>query len=270
MILAISNIAWNHEEDDAISRLMQQYEFAGVEIAPTKIWPEPLKASDAELAAYARFWQARGVRISSLQALLFGRPDLAIFGTPEARRKTFDYLNGIIQLGGKLGAEILVFGSPKNRMIGDIAREQAEPIAVEFFRNVGQAAVDNGTVFCIEPNPKAYGCDFVTTSAEGRDLVDKVDHPGFGLHLDAAGMTMSHEDIELELDNSIPRLCHFHISEPNLQPIGSNGVDHSLFASTLHKRGYDRWYSVEMRPPGTDKNVLGVEKAMQVVRDYYS
>lgn len=267
--LAISNIAWNPEEDEAISRLMQRYEVTGVEIAPTKIWPQPLAASGEELATYARLWKARGITISSMQALLFGRPDLTLFETPEKRKETLDYLNGIIQLGGQLGAEVLVFGSPKNRRVGDMDNGLAEAIAVEFFRKIGVLAQANGVVFCIEPNPEAYGCDFVTTSAAGRDLVAKVDHPGFGLHLDAAGMTMSQENIELELEKSVPQLCHFHISEPNLQPIGTDGVDHALFASTLSSLNYDRWFSVEMRAPGDIENVSGVEKALQVVRNYY-
>jgi len=162
-----------------------------------------------------------------------------------------------------------VFGSPKNRLVGNMDREQSEATAIEFFRKVGQSAQGTGLVFCIEPNPETYGCDFVTTSAEGRNLVAKVDHPGFGLHLDAAGMTMSQENVEQELEKSVPQLCHFHISEPNLQPIGADGVDHALFASTLSKQGYDRWFSVEMRAPGDTENVSGVEKALQVVQNYY-
>ena len=270
MKLAISNIAWNPYEDDAISRLMQMYGVTGVEIAPTKIWPKPLEASGEEIAAYARSWQSRGLKVSSMQALLFGRPDLTIFETPEKRHETLEYLKGVIQLGGRLGAEVLVFGSPKNRLVGDLDREQAEETAIEFFRSIGRAAADHGTVFCIEPNPTAYGCDFITTSAEGRDLVAKVDQPGFGLHLDAAGMTMSQENLESELAKSIPELCHFHVSEPNLQPIGIGGVNHALFSRTLRTGGYSRWVSVEMRAPGSAENITGIENALRVVMKFYS
>ena len=270
MKLAISNIAWERSEDEAISRLMQKYDVAGVEIAPTKVWPQPLTASIEEVATYAHFWQSRGIRVSSMQALLFGRPDLTLFETPEKRQDTLAYLKGIVQLAARLGAEVLVFGSPKNRLVGDMDSQLAEAIAVEFFQNLGEFAQNCGVIFCIEPNPKAYGCDFVTTSAQGRYLVARVKHPGFGLHLDAAGMTMSHEDIERELEQSVPHLRHFHISEPNLQPIGTGGVDHAVFAATLNKQGYSRWFSVEMRPPGATENVRGIDEALQVVRTYYT
>ena len=100
--------------------------------------------------------------------------------------------------------------------------------------------------------------------------MEKVDQAGFGLHLDAAGMTLSNEDLESELIQSVPKLCHFHISEPNLQPIGTGAVDHALFARTLNANGYSRWISIEMRSPGTTENVTGIEKAIKTVRNFYA
>jgi sugar phosphate isomerase/epimerase len=267
--LAISNIAWNLEEDDAISRCMHEFGVTGVELAPTKIWPKPLEASDSEIENYRRYWNDLGITVSSMQALLFGRADLTIFQSGEKRRETLKYLGGIMRIGGLLGATALVFGSPKNRLVGDLPVEDAESIAVEFFREVGHIAEQYDTMFCIEPNPTAYGCDFVNTSVEGRELVAKVDHPGFGLHLDAAGMTMSGEDIELALPQSAHGLCHFHISEPNLEPIGSGGVDHALFSRVLADSEYNNWCSIEMRTTDANDNVPGVAMALKTVRRYY-
>lgn len=269
MKLAISNIAWNLDEDQIISRLMQEYGVTGVEIAPTKIWDKPLETGAAEIAAYRKFWHDRGIEVSSMQALLFGRPDLTLFESVARRGQTLDYLKGMIRLGGRLGAKALVFGSPKNRRINDMPREQAEEIAVGFFEEAGMVAADHDTTLCIEPNPAAYGCDFITTSAEGRSLVARVNQPGFCLHLDAAGMTLSHEDVEAELEKSVPGICHFHISEPNLQPIGTGGVEHAAFARALKDRGYDRWVSVEMVAHGTPDNAPVIETALKSVRMHY-
>ena len=38
--LAISNIAWHKEDDEAVYTAMQQAGFTGLEIAPTRIFPE--------------------------------------------------------------------------------------------------------------------------------------------------------------------------------------------------------------------------------------
>ena len=40
MKLAISNIGWAEEQDSAVYGLMKQYGFTGLEIAPTRIFPE--------------------------------------------------------------------------------------------------------------------------------------------------------------------------------------------------------------------------------------
>jgi len=269
MKLAISNIAWDPDEDEAVHALMQEYGVTGVEIAPTKIWETPAQVDRQDALDYAGTWKERGIEISSMQALLFGRPDLTIFGSAETRRSTLDYLKDIIRLGALLGAKALVFGSPKNRLVGGMPRAEAEEIACEFFHEIGVTAADYGTAFCIEPNPEDYGCDFVTTSRQGRELVSAVNHPGFCLHLDAAGMTMSHEDIGRELTDSVPGICHFHISEPGLKPVGTGSVDHAMFARVLKERGYDRWYSIEMAAQDGKDNLSVIDKSLGLVRQHY-
>ena len=40
MQLSMSNIAWKKEQDEEIYRFMQENGFTGLEIAPTRIFPE--------------------------------------------------------------------------------------------------------------------------------------------------------------------------------------------------------------------------------------
>jgi sugar phosphate isomerase/epimerase len=251
MKLAISNLAWDNAHDAAVAALMQSHGLAGVEIAPTKVWDEPLDASDSEIESYVEFWTGFGIQIVALQSLLFNKPDLQLFLSDDSRSEMRSYLEGIIELASKLGAQILVFGSPKNRTRGDIDSATAEKIAIPFFRTIGDYARDCGVTFCIEPNPVQYGCDWITTSAEGSHLVDSVGSQGFGLHLDAAAMTLSTEDPATAIPRAINALRHFHISEPNLKPVGSSpspGSDHSRFAKSLKATGYNGWMSIEMLP----------------------
>jgi sugar phosphate isomerase/epimerase len=251
MKLAISNLAWDSAHESAIAALMQSYGVTGVEIAPTKVWDEPLEATDSEIESYAEFWSGFGIQIVALQSLLFNKPDLQLFLGDDSRSEMRNYLGGIIELASKLGARILVFGSPKNRTRGDIDGATADKIATPFFRAIGDYARHYDVTFCIEPNPVQYGCDWITTSAEGTRLVDSVGSQGFGLHLDAAAMTLSREDPETAIPRAINALRHFHISQPNLKPVGSSpspGSDHSRFAKSLKAARYDGWMSIEMLP----------------------
>lgn len=244
---AISNIAWNPADDELVASWMKEFGVQGVEIAPTKLWPKPLEANVDQLVSYRRWWEKRGFPIVAMQALLFGRADLAIFETQAKRDETLDYLERIMAVASVLGAGPLVFGSPKNRKTNGRPLHEVDAIAVEFFRRAGDAALRHHVTLCIEPNPTQYECDWVTCASAGIDIVKKVDHPGFRLHLDAAGMKMAGDEIDSSLRAARDLMCHFHVSEPNLGSVGKGGVQHEEHARVLRSLGYAGWTSVEMR-----------------------
>jgi D-psicose/D-tagatose/L-ribulose 3-epimerase len=247
--LAMSAIAWEPPEDEAAAGILREHGFEGVELAPTKIFARPEAASDAEVAICRESWQRRGLRIVAMQALLFGHPELTMFG--EARKRTLDYLSGVARLGGRLGAGALVFGSPRNRARGALPFPEAWKSAVEFFRALGSAAAAAGTCLCIEPNPPRYGADFITTSEEALRLVEEVASPGFGLHLDAACALLAGEDFPARLRKSAHALRHVHLSEPDLAPVRKGGsLDLPAISAALRDIGYSGWVSVEMKPAG--------------------
>mgnify|MGYP001454059613 CR=1 FL=1 len=268
MNLAISNIAWPVEQDAAVAALLEREGVRAIEIAPTKLWPAPLEASAAEVSAYRRSWESRGMRIVAAQSLLFGQPDLTIFADEATRARTLSYLDAIVKLCADLGAEALVFGSPKNRRRDGLAADLAAPIAVDFFGRLGELATRHGTTVVMEANPPQYGADFVTRAAEALTLVEQVNCFGFQLHLDTACMTLAEDAVEEVITAGAARLHHFHVSEPNLAPIGHGGVDHALFARTLRSVGYDRWCSLEMRMVEPFA-VADLEAAVRFAKRYY-
>src|SRR5207248_3316162 len=132
-------------------------------------------------------------------------------------------LRKIVRLCARLGAGALVFGSPKNRRLGNGSPHKAREAAVAFFKELGAAAADAGTAVVMEANPPEYGADFVIRAAEAIDLVAAVDHPGFRLHLDTACMFLARDPIRPTFDAGFPLLRHFHVSAPNLGPPGGAG-----------------------------------------------
>jgi sugar phosphate isomerase/epimerase len=271
--LAISNIAWDAAEDDAAA-VMRECGATGVEIAPTKWRDDPLEAPAADVAAYRRSWEDRGLPIVSLQSLLFGRPDLQLFGDDATRAALIDYLRRTIDLAAGLGARRLVFGSPKNRVRGALPLADAIAAASDVFRRLGEHAHERGAVICIEANPPGYGCDFITTTAEAAALCRAIDHPGVGVNGDLGGMTMAGEDPAIAISEAASVLAHFHASEPNLAELGTaaNGEkrsDHAAAASALAAVGYDGWVSVEMRQAGAGGNLAAVERALRRARALY-
>lgn len=270
MRVAVSNIAWRADQEDVAKALLVELGIGGVEIAPTMIWPRPTEVAATDLEDYRRTWNDLGIEIVAAQALLFGQPHLRLFDAESVRAETLRYLSRIVRLSAALGARALVFGSPGNRLRGDVPEAQAVEIATRFFRELGEVAHDHGTAVCIEGNAPAYGCDFLRTTSEARALVQQVDHPGVRLQLDTSTMALNGEDFAAEIVAGVPVAGHFHASEPHLSAVRRGGaVDHASAARALKRAGYEGWVSMEMRAHPAAPDLALVREALETVRECY-
>jgi len=271
MKLAVSNIAWTPNEEPEIAKTLQRLGVRYVEIAPTKVWDDPLAVSDEQIAEYLDFWKAHDIEVVAFQSMLFPRPDLKLFADEANRAETLDYLKKFIGLAGRMHVGVMVFGSPKNRQHGAMPAEEADAVAAAFFDELGDEAQKHGVRFCIEPNAPQYACDFVTTARQGIDIVTKVGNPGFGLHLDIACMTLAGDDPEASITEAGSLIQHFHISSPMLESVEEReDVDHEAAGKALKSIGYDKFVSIEMRPDAEGTNLARVERAVALAYKYYN
>lgn len=172
---------------------------------------------------------------------------------------------------GRLGVRRMVFGSPKNRLRDDNKSIEAHmALAVEIFSELGRTALNEGVVFCIEPNPEAYGCNFIVNAKEGRDLVNRVNSAGFGLHLDAAGITLAAIILMMKSLHLLKFLQHFHVSEPYLNPVkDDSNVKHNDIVRALEKIDYKKTISIEMSLWFTTIYFVNVATAIEYARSTY-
>jgi D-psicose/D-tagatose/L-ribulose 3-epimerase len=251
MKLAISCIAWKQEDELEVAKILTQSPVSGVEVVPGRLGADLLKVTERDARDYREFWQKADLPIVAMQALLFGRSDLLIFGSESKREELKGYLKSLFQVAEHLGAKSLVFGSPKNRQKGSFAEDEANKVAIEFFSEVGAMAADHNTKLVIEPVTKEYGCDFIMNVEEAGNLVAQVNSPGFGLHIDTAALALAGESVQVaqSLSGSI---SHFHVSEPDLKPINADSkAPHAELAQILAESGYQNWISIEMRDTGS-------------------
>ncbi len=262
MELAVSQIAWLPSEEGEIASLLRSKGVRQIELAPPRIFADPSEPQLDEALKCRSFWRSFGLTPVAFQALLFGRPDLKLFSDNSVREELFSYLAKTIVAAGHIGVRALVFGSPINRQVpANLSAEAAWDISCSFFERLADVANDSGTWFCIEPNPKQYGCNFVTTADEGLRLVKDVGKKGFGLHLDLAGMWLAGDTLETVIPSSIPILRHFHVSSPNLEEVKNNGLPYSDAIRELKKNDYTGSVSIEMKSKST-ANWSAVESAV--------
>jgi D-psicose/D-tagatose/L-ribulose 3-epimerase len=246
MKLAVSNIAWEPDAWLAHLTLLRTLGCEGIELAPSVLWAEPVEATPASRAEIRRQMADAGLTCVGFHALFFTRPDLELFKDAASRREMVSYLTALAHLAGDLGAGVLVVGSPRNRTRHGRPYADALPWAADAYREAAVAAAPAGVEICIEPLPSKE-TEFIVSSDEGAALVSLVNHPAFGLHLDAKAMVEQGEDIEGALARHGRAARHFHVGDPGLAPPGSTGLDHAPIGAALRRSGYDRWVSIEMR-----------------------
>ena len=115
MKLSISNIGWSNENDVNVYELMKKYGYSGLEIAPTRIFPEAPYDKLKEAGVWVEnFKKKYGLCVSSMQSIWFGRQE-KIFGSKEERQILVEYTKKAIDFASVIGCRNLVFGCPRNR-----------------------------------------------------------------------------------------------------------------------------------------------------------
>lgn len=269
MRLAISNIAWDVAEDDAVVDLLKRYAIDAIDIAPGKYFPRPAEATVGQIEDVKRWWSSRGIEITGMQALLFGTSGLNVFGSPESRASLLHHLEGVCRIGGLLGATRIVFGSPKNRDRSHLDDAETGVAAREFFRQLGDLAFRHGVRICLEPNPRCYGANFMTSSSETASVVRMVNHPAIGMQFDTGALAINGEDPQTVLADCAPLIAHIHASEPNLVPLGDGTTVHAAMATAIRRYLPEHLVSIEMVATSGESHLTSIERSLKLATAYY-
>lgn len=261
MKLSISNIAWKSQDDEKVYELMRKYGFSGLEVAPTRFFPENPYDKLAETRKLFEDIKGKdGFVIPSMQSIWYGRSE-RLFGTEEERRILFEYTKKAIDWAEAAGCANLVFGCPRNRQLKE---NEDETVALDFFRALGEYAIGHRTVIGMEANPVIYNTNYVNTTAEALSLIEKVNSRGFRLNLDIGTMIQNDEDID-EVAGNVQLISHVHISEPGLKPVEYREI-HGRMSNLLKAERYTGFVSVEM---GVGEDISAIEKVMEYIAETF-
>lgn len=271
MRLAVSNIAWRLEEADAALDCLQALGVAGLEIAPGLTFPgepDPVRPSPSAVDAWTVGLERRGLTLASMQSLLFGRTEAALFGDDDGRRAFEAGLEAAIDLAARLDCPNLVLGSPAARRIPNgMDARTAEAIALEVIGRLGDRCSQVGSILSLEPNPAIYGTNFLNTWGETLAFVRTLDHPAVRLNLDIGALIVNGET-EAVIDSlplAIDRIGHVHISEPGLAAAPADPAALSPLFAALQRQGHDGWVSIEMRS-GDGDNLETLRSSVEKAR----
>jgi D-psicose/D-tagatose/L-ribulose 3-epimerase len=265
MKLAVSNLAWGLAEQDRILPILSSLGVSGIEVAPTKIgdWES---ITLAMLANFRSHLNDNGLCISSLQAIFFGKPDAQLLASTDGFKIMCQHIDKLADIAAQLGAEVAVFGAPKNRLRAELSDAVAFELAVDRFRKLGDICQGRMKIG-IEPVPEFYGSDFIQTAREDLALVQAINHSAIGLHLDTGCVFLAGDAIDIAIHEGASDLIHFHIAEPELASFTSPKANHLLASEALRVIQYDRWLSIEMKE--SPNAVEAVTEAVKFVKNTY-
>jgi sugar phosphate isomerase/epimerase len=269
MRLAISNIAWDRAEDGVVAALLQRCQVDAIDIAPGKYFPQPANATASSISLVRKWWAARGLEITGMQALLFGTSGLNVFGSAESQDALLQHLDAVCRIGAGLNAPRLVFGSPKNRDRSGLSDAETMAMAIPFFRRLGDIAGAHGVTICLEPNPTCYGANFMTTSRETAQVVSQIAHPAIRMQFDTGALTISGEDAATVLQEFSTLIAHIHASDPHLLPLGDGGTDHTTMFKALVSCLPHYLVSIEMLATQNEPHLVSIERALGIAKLHY-
>ena len=188
--LSASNIGWDKKDDPRVIARMKELGYQGLEIAPTRLFPDTPYAH-RNMAAMLGIALRREFDFSvpSMQSIWFG-VEGNIFA-PEAQRDLLETTNCAFKFAHAMGCHSLVFGCPRARNIPE-GRTEAE--AREFFRKAAMIADSYHSQLAMEANPPIYHTNFLNTTRQAIDFVRSMKVPGLSVNLDVGTMVYNGED----------------------------------------------------------------------------
>lgn len=260
MNLSISNIAWKAEYDSEMYKYLETTGFNGLEIAPTRIFPENPYDHLSEAKEYVlQLKNEFGLVISSMQSIWYSRKE-NIFTSNVERKLLTDYTRKACVFANTIGCKNLVFGNPRNRDTLDIIGNY--PKAIDFFHAIGEIALENDTIIAIEPNPIIYNTHFINYTEQAVELVNKANSAGVKVNFDLGSVIYNGEDIRY-LETITEYVNHIHISEPFLKPILKRKQIHTFVINIARNLLPNHFISIEM---SNTESLEDVKRAMEYIK----
>lgn len=223
-----------------------------------------------DVAALAH--HATGLGLGVLACGVFGPGRNLVAADAAERRAAAGYIRALVdaaaQFAPTLNGLTPVVGGPmygavgKTPAAGRDARQRERDLAAAELRPLAQYAGDRGVRLALE-GLNRFETDLINVVEQGLLMVEAIDSPDVGLHLDTFHMHLEERDSAAAIRRAGDRLFHFHACENDRGVPGRGQVRWPGVAAALGDIGYDGAVVIESFTP----EVTSIARAVCIWRD---
>lgn len=226
--------------------------YSGIEIAPFTLAADPSAISAGERREFRDAIRSEGLEFVGLHWILVGPKGLHVTTADKTvRERSWRYIRDLIDLCADLkespsAPAVMVFGSPAQRAAVDgMPPEVATRNYVVGLASLAPHAAERGVAILVEALPIGQ-CNVVTTLDEAASIVREIDSPGIRTMFDTHNAVDEVEPHATLVDRHFDVIRHVHVNEMDGRQPGTGDYDFKPVLTTLKRRGYDGWVSLEV------------------------
>ena len=238
--------------------------YDGLEIAPFTLSDDPTRLSATRMAELRRAAADAGVAITGLHYLMRAPAGLSITSADAAQRaRSIAVMRALCRLCAELGGNILVHGSPDQRVLDPGDEVNGRRRGIECFAAIADAAREAGVTYCIEPLARNQTA-FINTVEEAAAIVRQVASPALRSMIDCSAAAQAeaepvHELAQRWLPSGL--IAHMHFNDPNRRGPGEGELAFAPILTALREGGYAGDASIEpfvYKPDGLSCAARGI------------
>ena len=247
MKIGICNEIFNGWEIEKVFSFIKECGYEGMEIAPFTFGNSVSEIPESKIEEIKKLSKNYGIEIIGTHWLLVKPEGLSVSTRDKnLRKKTSDYLCELVNFTAEIGGKVMVFGSPKQRNIGEgQTYEEVKRNLIETLLKPLEVAKEKGIYICLEPLARTE-TNFINTAKQAIEIIEEVNHPNLKLHLDVKAMSDEEKEIPEIIEEGKEYLEHFHVNDKNLLGPGFGDIDFVPIIKKLKEIGYNKWLSVEV------------------------
>ncbi|MCS7179916.1 MAG: sugar phosphate isomerase/epimerase [bacterium] len=268
MKIGICNEIFRDWKLEDVFNYLKKIGYQGIEIAPFTISDDIRTIPESKIEDIIKNSEKTEIKIIGTHWLLV-KPEGLSVSSPDKdlRKKTAEYLIKLVEFTSKIGGEVMVFGSPKQRRIQE---GQTFEEVKNYFKEVITPALEKceekKIYLCIEPLARTE-TNFINKAQEAIEIIEEINHPNLKLHLDVKAMSDEEKPIVEIIQEGAKYLKHFHVNDKNLLGPGFGEIDYKPIIEKLKEIGYNGWLSVEVFDFTPGPEVIA-EKSIQYLRKF--